>query len=155
MEALKRFDEEFKRINYNEISSKNIVKYIFIFVGMLMVIFPPTEVIFVIGTWEFLSVPVIVHLKNVLYTTQGKQRTPVYSVLRITPADRKTYIYIRLKYLLSFLGKLCIPCIILQMLGLLMSGFTVTGLIYSLIYLLAIFISYAIIGYGDIIISTK
>ena len=92
--ALARFDEEFKQANSYEILGIKVLKWIFTFLGMgLMITIPfPTDKIMLLITWSFLWICVMWHVREKCYFMQGGKRISVYKIIGSTPINRKMYI---------------------------------------------------------------
>lgn len=156
--ALARFDEEFKQANSYEILGIKVLKWIFTFLGMvLMITIPfPTDKIMLLITWSFLWICVMWHVREKCYFMQGGKRISVYKIIGSTPINRKMYIKNRCKNLFLYLIKLAVVAEFMMLIGLLIEKeFNFAGIIRTLVILVIYFLGYTVLGVVDIYMSTR
>ena len=155
--ALARFDEEFKQANSYEILGIKVLKWIFTFLGMgLMITIPfPTDKIMLLITWSFLWICVMWHVREKCYFMQGGKRISVYKIIGSTPINRKMYIKNRCGHLYSYLIKFAAMAEFMMLIGLLIEKeFNVAGILRTLVILAIYFTGFVVFGVVDIYIST-
>lgn len=158
MNALAKFDEELKKANSYEILGIKVLKWIFTFIGMgLMITVPVTDEKMVpLMTWSFLWVCVMWHIREKCYFMQDGKRISVYKIIGRTPINRRMYIENRCKYLFPYLIKFAVAAEVMQIIGLLLEGrFDVQGILKTLVILVIYFVGYIVFGVLDIYMSTR
>lgn len=158
MNALGKFDDEFMKANSYEILGTTIIKWIFTFIGMGLMITVPYAEEKIVGymTWASLGVCVMSHLKKVCYFMKEGKKVSVYKILRRTPINRKMYIENRCRYLFSYLIKFAVVAEVMQIIGLLIEGrFDAWGILRTLVILAIFFAGYIVFGVLDIYMSTR
>ena len=156
--ALARFDEEFKQANSYEILGIKVLKWIFTFLGMaLMMIVPfPTDKIVLLMAWTALWGCVQGHIKEKCYFTLKGKRISIYKIIGRTPVNRKMYIKNRCSYLYSYLIKFAATAEFMMLIGLLIEKeFNFAGIIRTLVILVIYFVSFVGFGVLDIYMSTR
>ena len=156
--ALARFDEEFKQANSYEILGIKFLKWIFTFLGMVLMITAPVidEKMVPLMTWAFLGICVMWHVKEKCYFMQGGKRISVYKIIGRTPVNRKMYIKNRCSYLYSYLIKFAATAEFMMLIGLLIENeFNFAGILRTLVILVIYCVSYAAFGVLDIYMSTR
>lgn len=158
MNALARFDEEFKQANSYEILGIKVLKWIFTFLGMaLMITVPfPTDRIVLLITWSFLWMCVSGHNREKCYFILKGKRVSVYKIIGSTPVNRKMYIKNRCSHLYSYLIKFAATAEVMMLIGLLIEKeFNVAGILRTLVILAIYFVSFVGFGVLDIYMSTR
>lgn len=158
MNALARFDEELKKANSYEILGIKLLKGIFTFLGMaLMITVPYTDekvVPFIV--WTFLWGCVMGHIREKCYFMQNGKRISVYKIIGRTPVNRKMYIKNRCSHLYSYLIKFAAVAEFMMLIGLLIEKeFNFAGIIRTLVILVIYFLGYTVLGVVDIYMSTR
>ncbi len=158
MDALTRFDEEFKQANSYEILGIKVLKWIFTFLGMaLMITVPYTdEKVVPVMVWTFLWGCVMGHIREKCYFMQNGKRVSVYKIIGSTPVNRKMYIENRCKFLFSYLIKFAATAEFMMLIGLLIEErFDVWGILRTLVILAIYFVSFVVFGVVDVYMSTR
>lgn len=158
MDALERFDEELKKANSYEILGIKVLKWIFTFLGMGLIITVPVtdEKIVPIMTWTFLWGCVLGHIREKCYFTLKGKRVSIYSVIGSTPINRKMYIKNRCRHLYSYLIKFAAVAEFMMLIGLLIEGeFNLSGILRTFVILVVYFANYTAFGIVDIHMSTR
>lgn len=158
MDALTRFDEEFKQANSYEILGIKVLKWIFTFLGMgLMLTVPfPTDKIVLLMVWTFLWGCISGHIREKCYFTLKGKRVSIYKIIGSTPVNRKMYIKNRCSHLYSYLIKFAATAEFMMLIGLLIEKeFNVAGILRTLVILAIYFVSFVGFGVLDIYMSTR
>lgn len=114
MEAIKIFDEHFKKLNSYYALGCRVIKYIFTFASIgLMFIFPVTDDNLIINFYALFCFcyAIVSHTQPYLYTKQNKSTVAVYKLMRDAPINRKAFIASRLRYLYAFTSKFTFACV--------------------------------------------
>ena len=156
--ALARFDEEFKQANSYEILGIKLLKWIFTFLGMVLMITVPytDEKVVPFMVWTFLWGCVMGHIREKCYFMQNGKRVSVYKIIGSTPVNRKMYIKNRCSYLYSYLIKFAATAEFMMLIGLLIEKeFNFAGILRTLVILVIYFVSFVGFGVLDIYMSTR
>lgn len=114
MEAIKIFDEHFKKMNSYYALGCKVIKYMFTFASIgLMLIFPATGENWISNIYALFCFcyAIVSHTQPYLYTKQNKSTVAVYKLMRDAPIDRKAFIASRLRYLYAFASKFTFACV--------------------------------------------
>lgn len=125
MEAVKKFDEELKKLYSYEMLMGKVVRILTSILGCGLMILPIQEAgmheIFYIAPM-LIAMGINIYMQPFMVVYENRKAVSIYQKLKWLPVEKREIQAVRRSYLNAFVGKILIACLVLQHLGAWISG---------------------------------